>query len=224
MLACALLGAGCVHTYQPLSGLHDPVVVDPALPNFSGLRLDVYCAPGETLKESEAVQLCDRVGALFEGQGAVVKTIVADPQLEGEGLGMDLGEGETREPAELVLELRGGPGSRQEHPVSWGLFSLTFTLVPAVWESTFTQQLTVRDDTGFLLARRELRGRLIHSYGAGVWAGNWILDWLVREESERLSRDSLNRDLSADLYGQLSQAVFDATQQRRVADAREEAR
>ncbi len=209
-VAGALLG-GCVHTYQPLAGLHDPVVVDPAQPNLPGLRVDAWCLPGEGLPAPQAELLCDRVAALLEAQGATVRAMAADPRAQGalDGFGAD----ETGPPA-LVIELHPGPTTAQEHPLSWVLFASTFTLVPAVRASTFSQELIVRDGDGFLLGRRTLRGRLVHSYGAGVWAGNKLLDWTLRPPEEELTGDAAARDLSADLYGQLSQLVFDATQRR----------
>ena len=54
LMSCAglLLGAsnlGCVHVYQPMSGLHEPVVVDTSMANFPDLRLTVFCDRGELL-------------------------------------------------------------------------------------------------------------------------------------------------------------------------------
>ena len=54
MLGLALGGSGCVHTYQPLSGLHRPVVIDTGVANFEGVRLAIYCPPGDLLDASEA--------------------------------------------------------------------------------------------------------------------------------------------------------------------------
>ena len=71
-----VLGAsGCIHSYQPLSGLHRPVVVDPTQPNFQDVKLTVRCVPGGGLvNNEEARMLCRRVGQLFENQGATVVT------------------------------------------------------------------------------------------------------------------------------------------------------
>lgn len=217
-LAAGILAAvatGCVHTYQPLSGLHDPRVVNPSDLNFPELRLDVYCVPGSNLKQAEADVLCERVGAAFESQGARVDTFAVDPRnQQGDGA---FGGADTQRPqADLVLELRPGPGGKVEHPLTWGLCYVTATLVPCVREVTFSQTVTVRDATGFLLARRSFRGRMIDQYGIAVWAGNKVLDRTTRDADEALSGEAASRDLSADLYGQLSQTVFDAQMRRSI--------
>ena len=200
---------GCVRTYQPLTGLHDPRVVDPRQPNFPGLRLDVYCVPGKSLTAAQAALLCQRVGVLFENQGAAVETFTQDPRVQVGDAGLGGPEADTSA-AELVLELRTEAEVESTHPATYALSSITFTLVPLVRETTFTQAVTVRDGSGFLLAQTTLRGRLVERFGAGTWAGNKVLDVLVRPPEEEITGEGSHHDLSADLYGQLSQQVFNA--------------
>ncbi len=203
---------GCVHVYQPLSSLHRPVVVDPQAANFQDLRLSVVCPPGGLVSRGEAEVLCERVSKLFENQGATVTTSGSDRI--GEDLAEDP-EQETGDPVaapttDLVLELR----SRETHftndPLSWVLCVGTATLVPAYTESTFAQDVIIRDGTGFLLASDSLQGRIIRTFGFGTWAGNKVLDLVWRKKEDELSTAQVYAEVSADLYGQLSQLVFNA--------------
>ncbi len=201
-----------MHTYQPLSGLHDPLIVDVTAANLSGLRVDVFCVPGSYVGGLESRGLCRRLRVLFENQGAVVETY-AEPRRSldlGGGGGAVGQDGAPVGPADLVVEVRSRLTNRSSHPLSWGLFSLTFGVLPGVTEQSFAQDVTVRDDAGYLLVQRSLEGRIVRYVGFGSWAGNKVLDWLVRPPEEELTGDRANRDLSADLYGQLSQSVFDA--------------
>ena len=75
----------------------------------------------------------------------------------------------------------------------------------------------MRDAAGTPLASEILTGRLTRSVGVATWAGNRLLDLLVRAPDEQVTRDAANRALSADLYGQVSQTVFNARQQLRVS-------
>ncbi len=213
-----LVAMGCVRSYQPLTGLHDPRVVDPSQPNLPGLVLDVYCVPGEGFKPAEASVLCQRVGQLFENQGADVETFTVDPRVQDGRAGID-GDDEARE-AGLVVEIHSATVDRTVHVVSWGLCAFTGTLVPGVRERTFSQDIVVRGSDGYVLASRDLQGRIVESFGAGVWAGNKVLDWTVREKKERLTTESMGEDLSADLYGQLSQLVFNAKLRHQVLQER----
>lgn len=205
------LGPGCVHVYQPLSSLHRPIVVDTQAPNFQDLRLEVICPPDKVVSRGEAEVLCERVGKLFEVQGATVTTS------SGSGLLADDLDDELAAPqatatptTDLVLELR----TRQTHytndALSWMLCIGTATLVPAYSESTFAQDVVVRDGTGFLLASDTLEGRIVRTFGFGTWAGNKLLDWVWRKKEDELSTKQVYAEVSADLYGQLSQLVFNA--------------
>ena len=99
--------------------------------------------------------------------------------------------------------------ARSGRPLSVALCAASFTLVPAIEESTFAQDVVVRDSSGVALVSRSLEGRLVRRIGFGPWAGNKILDLLWRDDEEEV-HGAAGRDLSTDLYQQLSQLVFDA--------------
>lgn len=208
MGATMLSLTGCVRSYQPLTGLHDPVAVDPAVRNFPGLSLHVYCVPNKALKPAQASVLCQRVGVLFENQGAAVETFIEDP-VRGLATG-EAGVGTELAPADLVLALEVDAVQKTQHPITAALCWFSFTIVPTVRETTFSQQVEIRDGAGFLLATDRYRGRLVERFGAGVWAGNWLLDRFLREPEARLTGTAASTDLSNDLYRQLSQLVFNA--------------
>ncbi|MFT7519947.1 MAG: hypothetical protein ACI9MC_002091 [Kiritimatiellia bacterium] len=202
--------SGCVvHIYQPLSGLHRPVVVDPGVRNFEDLSLTVRCLGGEHLSRQDNLTLCRRVSSLFESQGATVVTA------DSVGVPFD----RLREPTsddsdepvtDLVLELRSRRLEQRRPLLSWVACAMTFTIVPAIDEEIFAQDITIRDGDGFLLVQDSLKGRIIRRYGVGPWAGNKLLDWLVRDDDEKLGGDAAEEDLSEDLYGQLTQMVYNA--------------
>ena len=230
--ALGLGTSGCLHVYQPMAGLHSPVVVDPQQPNLQDVRLTVYCAPGELLNSEEARVLCRRVGRLFENQGASVLTYTRNrrqvEQAREEEAALAAAEAEegtdasgvstgTAEAAtDLVLELRSRETHKATDPVSWILCAGSFTLVPAISESTFAIDVVIRDGTGFLLGQQTLQGRVVRYFGVGSWATNRIVDLLWREDEDELTGDAVNEDLSADLYRQLSQLVFNAKMQWQV--------
>lgn len=206
----AWLASGCVvRVYQPLSNLHRPSVIDPSLPNFEGVRLDVICLPGGLLSGQEAGALCQKVGLLFENQGAVVNATTSPGGDDDD----DDDPAAAVEPAtQLTLELRSRLVNRAYHPASWLLSAATFTVLPALSETTFAQDVVVRDETGFLLASETLEGRIVERFGAGPWLGNKLLD-LARPRQERLTAQVMKVDVSNDLYRQLSQTLFNAKMQ-----------
>ena len=212
-LGLALLGApGCVHVYQPLSGLHRPIVVDPQALNFTDLRLTVVCPAGALVARSEARMLCDKVGKLFENQGARVTTIT-DRGVYGREPEEDPAEPDPVVDAsttDLVLELRANELHTTNDALSWVLCLGTGTLVPAYTESTFAQDVVIRDGTGFLLVSDRLEGRIVRTFGLGAWAGNTFLDLVWRKKEDELNAKAVYADVSADLYGQLSQLVLNA--------------
>ncbi|MEC7948220.1 MAG: hypothetical protein VX265_11705, partial [Myxococcota bacterium] len=172
----------------------------------------------------EAASLCRRVGALFENQGAAVQTYT---HARGAGLDEDAALAQPEDGGlpmaartELVLELRSRQVHKSKHPASWVLFAFSFTLLPGVTEQTFVQEVEIRDGEGFLLARDTLEGRLVRRVGAGTWAANKVLDWTVRPPEAELTGNAMQRDLSEDLYGRLSQLLFNARVQRQVLDER----
>lgn len=213
MAAGSALLSGCaVHVYQPLHGLQAPVVIDTGLANFQDVNLALFCVPGEYLNNEEARVLCRRVGRLFENQGAIVTTATRDRRAlldTAEESLAEVGE-EAGERVDLVVELRSRMTHRARNPLSWTLCYMTLTLVPGITEHSFATDVEVRDGTGFLLARETLEGRIVRYGGVGTWAANGLMDWLWRDEEDKLGGDAANRDLSADLYDQLSQLTFNA--------------
>jgi hypothetical protein len=211
---CLALGAatGCVRFYQPMSGLHRPVVVNPQLPNFQDVRLTVRCVPEDLLNAEEANRLCEKVGTLFENQGAEVTTIASARGAPGDELDgpHPPEDGGAERTTDLTLELRARRVHRSNHPVSWVLFVGSFTALPGVLESTYAQDVIVRDETGSLLASESLEGRIVEHVGLGSWAGNTLLDLVARDEQDKLTGDAFDRVVSADLYRQLSQILFNA--------------
>lgn len=237
-LALALLlgSSGCVAVYHPLAGLQTPVVVDPTLGNLTDVRLLVHCVPKDIL-EGEAGLLCNRIKTLFENQGAEVKTVTSvgrsaddetfEPPLEeeppppadpapGEAPKKEEKKAPPRLRPDLIMELRARHlHERTDYPM-WILSWMTFTLAPGISENTFVQEVTIRDNRGSLLAQAELKGRIVRYFGLGYWAVNGLLDLTFRDDDEELSDEQLSRSLSNDLYGQLSQMVFNANMRRRV--------
>ncbi|MEQ1503983.1 MAG: hypothetical protein ABMB14_17205 [Myxococcota bacterium] len=249
----ALLLTGCVQVYQPMSGLHRPVVVNTQLANFHDLAVTVRCVPEDLLAE-DAGLLCQKVGTLLENQGAKVSTTTsavpdpvevaglelpaADGALDLPGLGGDLdapdgtttgGEGSAPRTGQadgpgavaapgsrLAVELRARQVHKANNLLSWAICIASFTLVPAVTETTFAQDVVVRDADGFLLVSDSLEGRLINRFGAGPWIGNALMNVGIRDPEDRLTADTVRRDLSTDLYRQLSQLVFNAEMQGQV--------
>jgi hypothetical protein len=219
VVALQIVASGCVAVYQPMSGLHRPVVVDPQVANLQDVRLTVHCVPKDFLDEKGAAVLCRKVATLFENQGAEVHTITTvsrfgDPEDE------ELDEPETRPavppPTDLTVELRARRLHSAYNPLLWVLCIGTLTLVPTFGEYTFVQEVEVRDASGFLLASDSLKGRLVRYFGLGAWAGNKLLDLVWREEEDELTGDRVREHLSKDLYGQLSQIVFNAKMQWQV--------
>lgn len=208
-LALAAGAPGCIHVYEPMAGLHQPVLIDPDLANFQDVRLDIYCPPGAGLDSAEAASLCRKIGRLFENQGAVVSTATRDRRQQETAI-EEVAAEDAAPRTDLTLELRARDIRRSNDPVSWLLCAGTFTLVPAVTESTFTQEVIVRDGSGFLLASETLRGRLVRTFGVGTWLGNKVLDWVWRDKEEELTGDKAKRELSQDLYRQISQITFNA--------------
>ncbi|MCB9693865.1 MAG: hypothetical protein H6736_18800 [Alphaproteobacteria bacterium] len=195
-----------VRVYQPLSGMTRPVVVDPGAPNLRGLAVDLVCPSDDFMNRQEASNLCRKVSTLFENQGATVRVVT-----EGQPrFGDPVDAGEIAGPADLSVVLRGREVHQARHPFSWVLCYFSFTIVPAVTESTFAQDVEVRDRTGFLVAQTSLQGRMVERFGVGPWVGNKLLDVLWRKPEDEITGDAFQKDISTDLYEQLSQVVFDA--------------
>ena len=177
--------------------------MDPRIPNFEGQRLLVRCIPGDYLQPSDADQLCRNVRSLFTKQGAEVEVEVLRPGISARD--------EPGEPkADLIIDLKARLVHEENSALLWTLSGLTLTLVPAITESTFAQEVTIRDSSGFQLASDTLQGRFVRYTGVGLWAVNSALDLLVRSDAEELTGDVAKEDFSRDFHGQLSQLAFNA--------------
>lgn len=218
VLLAALFGAGCVHDYQPLSGLHEPVVVDTRLQNLAGLRVTTVCDRGDLLSRTENSQMCRYLGQLFENQGATVinltggNTDMMDAPIEGE---------KVEEPTtDLLVELRHRRIRKGHHPESWVLNYLTLYIVPGIRESTFAIDVTVRDGEGFMLEKRTLSGRIITRYGVAPWVVEKIVTNELKTGGEDPEEYTAEAQLSKDVFGQISQLVFNASVRRELLEAR----
>ncbi len=147
--------AGCVTVYQPMSGLHRPIAIDPAYANFAGVRFTLECRRGrdDVLGEDEARDLCRKLTRVLENQGAEVETEV----LGGE-------PGPADEPPRaradaLHVQLTPRLIDRRTVNVLW----LPFWTV--VTDYTFAQDISIRDASSFLLVRDTLTGRFVRRLG-----------------------------------------------------------
>lgn len=194
---------GCVTVYQPLVSLQRPVVVDPGSPNLEGVKLKVRCIPGDIMETGQAQDLCRRATTLFSNQGAQVRTEVPVD-------GRSTSSSDDGEKPDLVLDLDSRLLHKEENKLLAGLSGVTLTIVPAVTEESFAQDITIRDGEGALLATDSFQARFITYVGIAAWAVNWLLDFAIRDEPDELTGDVAKLAFSKDLYGQLSQVVFNA--------------
>lgn len=209
-LVAAASSSGCVTVYQPLVALQRPVAIDPQVANFQGLRLMVRCISDENLKPSQADRLCRNVGTLFTNQGATVDLEVPrgnasaarEPRAK-------LDAGASAKP-DLVMELKSRLLHEENSALLWVLSIASATLLPAITDTSISQDVTIRDSDGFLLVADALQARFVRYFSVAVWAVNGVLDLLVREPSDRVTGNSVNKEVSKDLYGQLSQLVLHA--------------
>ncbi len=199
----AATAAGCVTVYQPLMSLQRPVVVDPQLANFQGRRVLIRCVSDTHLAPPDAQSLCLKLRSLFAVQGAEA---VMDVPIEG----MPFGARPPATPPDLTIEVRSRLLHEGNSKLLWILSVATFTLVPTIAELTFAQDVTIRDASGFVLASDSLQGRFIEYFGLGIWAVNSTLDFLVREEEEKLTGRQAKEEFTRDFYRQISQLAFDA--------------
>jgi hypothetical protein len=214
--------SGCMTVYQPMMSLQRPVAVDPQDPNFKGQRLLVRCIPGEWADPGESQTLCQNVSTLFSNQGAKV-----DVEIPGETFGED---DEHEAPAvraaqkarappsrpDLIIELSARRLAYDNTGLNWFLCWATLTLIPAVTDVTFAQDVVVKDADGFLLVQDSLQARFIRYFGFGVWAINGLADLIVRSKEEKLLGDAPRRDFSHDFHEHLSQLALTATVRERV--------
>jgi len=231
------LGTGCTTVYHPLSGLHAPVVVDPQVGNLPDLRIVVHCVPRDILKKT-AGALCQRVQQVFENQGAEVRTVTSAGRTEADTrfevaappvVKQDASkptDAKAKKPKpppalrpDLIVELRARHLHERTHYTMWVLSFFTLTLAPGISENIFVQEVLIRDDRGNLLVSGELKGRIVRYFGLGYWVSSKLINLIARDDEEDQNDDNLKRLLSEDLYGQLSQMVFNANMRRKVLDA-----
>lgn len=220
-----LAGPGCVRSYQPMSGLQRPVVVNPAHPNLDGLQVALSCEAWPPLSPQDASRLCDKVGTLLRNQGATIRgadpTPADAPAAGSPATGSPDADPPAAEPPagpDLSLLLRARAVHQDRHPLSWLACAATFTLVPAWSEHVFAQEVQIRDGRGALLVDERLEGRTVRRFGAGALIGA-LLDQVARGPAEQVTGVAADRALSADLYGQLSQALYNAHVQDRLRRA-----
>lgn len=206
-----------MYAYQPMAGLHHPVIIDTQAPNFQDVNLTIRCLPGDGLSRGEADVLCQRLQLLFENQGAAV-TAVTTEGLVDDSFGDTLreGDGAVERTSDLVMELRARVEKKDSSLIWMYASAVTGLLLPMVEEEVFTQEVTLRDGTGFLLSQATLEGRLVTRIGIGPWTSNALLNLLIRPDDEKLNEDAVKQDLSTDLYTQLSQLAFNARMQQKV--------
>lgn len=187
LLAPLLALAGCVTVYQPLSGLHRPIAIDPGRANFADTAVILRCVPGPSITEEESGTLCRKVSRLFENQGARVE-VRRVGQLDD-----DLDE-PAEAPAKHTLHVE--LSARVLHRDTSSVF---LGGLPSLWgyvaDFTFAQDVRVRDASGFLLAQETLTGRFISKLG-------------FFSDAEE--------DFSRDFYGQLSQIALNARMRQSV--------
>ena len=216
VVALLAQSTGCVPIYQPLRGLNDHVVIDTDVENLAGVRLAVHCVPGGMLDPLMAAELCQKVGVVFENQGARVTTATTPSALEdGFDDAPDMAPSATPE-TDLELEIHTRVVHQAHNPMMWVLCVLTLTIIPASTEYTFEHDVVIRDGTGFLLAEETLQGRMVTQFGIAAWTGNALFNWVWRLPEDEITYETMKHDLSNDLYRQLSQAVFNAKMQRLV--------
>jgi hypothetical protein len=175
------LSAGCISTYQPMSGLHEPVAIDTEYANLDGLTLTVHCVPGGALDRAGAEDLCRKLTREFENQGATVRSHT------GRGVAdLDDDPAARATPSALTLRL----SARTIHEEESNLLFWSW-----VRDFTFAQDITIRDETGFLLIQDTLIGRFDRRLG---WTS------------------TAKEDFTADFYRQLDQRALNARMRRQI--------
>ena len=220
----ALTNINCITVYQPLSGLHRPVIIDTQMSNFKNQRLIIQCVPEDLLDQRSADVLCRKVATLFRNQGAKVQTFATlnvynddeDTFEDNNNVNSSKNSESKNIPAsDLTLQLRARMIHEENNKMLATFSCMFFTLIPAFTEYTFVQDITIHDSSGFLLVADSLKGRFVRYFGITTYLGNIILDWF-REEPEKLTGKRINKDFSKDFYSQLSQLVFNAKMRRQV--------
>ena len=186
-----LSAPGCIAVYQPMSGLHRAIAVDPTYANFAELDLTLHCVPGTHLDRGETRTLCRKVSRLFENQGAEVRMVLGrSPLADADDVSDSEGEAATPAKAKPKTALHVSLASRVVHQEEVSILGWTI-----VTDYTFAQDVTIRDENGFLLVKDTLTGRMMMRMG-------------FFEEAKD--------DFTRDYYGQISQLTFNAKLRRQV--------
>lgn len=213
-LASAALGlallwgaSGCTVTlYQPMKGLHRPLVLERSPTTFEGLRVLVRCnAHDDFMPRGDAAKLCRFLSTSFTQQGAESEWVVA------QGARFVQPEVFDGKPPDLTLEISSRIEHEYDYPVAQVVSLLSLTAIPSFREQTFSQRVVVLGRDNSVLAEDFYRQRFVQYDGCLVWSLNWVLDWLVRSEENKVSGDVGKKDFARDFYGQTSQLVFNAS-------------
>lgn len=209
--ALAVVMSGCVTTYQPLVGLQRPIAIDPQWnTTFTDTKVLVRCHPADGV---EADTLCRNLRSSLSKQGAKVTTEVVRP-----GARAAASRPEDSQP-QYVIDITSKRLHQRDDPLLAVLNILSFTLVPAVTEHTFGQDVSVRDAQGFILAQASFQERFIESFGLGVWALNGVIDLLIRPKEEQVTGDRYKEEFTRDLHGHLAQLLYNARVRARVMNS-----
>lgn len=206
----ALCASGCVTVYEPLVGLQRPVAIDAEQPgNFDATTVLLRCHAGENV---EADVLCRNLRSSLTKQGATVTTEVVKPQ-------RSVPKDNREATPEFIIDLTSKLVSQTDGTLSVLLCIASFTLIPATLSATYAQELTVRDQRGFLLGQLSLQERFVESFGLGVWAINGLIDLIDRPKSEQVTGEGFKAEFTKDLHAHLAQLLHNARVKTRVLNA-----
>lgn len=212
---------GCVRVYHPLSGLQSPILVDPQHPNFADAEITIYCKPGRQLNKTQANRLCQKLGMLYENQGAKVSTVanVVGGGSTGSSWGeavSDTPQAQGDRPIKLTIDVVGRRTDSTRYPFTWLVCLASATVLPGKMETSWAQDVTIRDETGYLLASETLHGRIVRRFGVGAFVGDKLVDVFMRKAKDEFTGNDGWRQMSRDLYGQMSQMAYNAKLQSKV--------
>lgn len=199
--------SGCmtVTLYQPQRGIHRPVVVERTPRTFDGVRVLVRCrAHKDFLPTGDATRLCGKLAQDFAAQGAEAEWVVPRGRNFVEEVPFG-GEG-----ADLTVEIESRIVHEDSIRLSGVLSGCTCTLLPTVSEHTFSQRVVVMGRDRSVLTEDLLRERFVEYGGCGVWSANLLLDWLVRNDEDKLTGDAPKERFTRDFYGQIRQLTYNA--------------
>ncbi|MGC4120594.1 MAG: hypothetical protein QM765_39645 [Myxococcales bacterium] len=201
--------------YQPLVSLQRPVAIDTTANNFSGQHILLRCAKNDYLDRGDARRLCRKVQTLFTNQGATVEFEAGGKNEKDVAAAVVAPAPPTAKP-DLIVELTSRLVHSDNSPLLWILSIASATLIPALTEYTFAEDIKILDGDGALLASDTLQARFMRYFGLAAWGFNGLADLLWRPDSEALTGKAMVRNFTRDYYGQLSQLAFHAHMRSRV--------